>query len=118
MLVRRAAVFGVAMLPVMGAAQAEPYATSQPSNKFLVFLGCDSTELSPKAREVVVQAVARAKRWGTKRVLVTGFTDALRSDDISKELSERMAKSVHAEIVKAGIPTRSFTSAVPEKPRH
>ena len=70
---------------------------------FIVFFDFDKSDLTDKAVEVVGEAVRTAKTEGMVKVLVTGHTDTVGSDQYNQALSERRANAVKDEMIKEGM---------------
>jgi outer membrane protein OmpA-like peptidoglycan-associated protein len=64
----------------------------------------NSSELTPKSKEILNQWVARIKGDQTIRVEVAGHTDSVGSDAYNQKLSERRAKAVVDYFVSQGVP--------------
>jgi OOP family OmpA-OmpF porin len=74
-----------------------------PVKTFIVFFDFDKSNLTDKAEEVVAEAVRTAKANGFVKVLVTGHTDTVGSDQYNQALSIRRAQSVKDEMVRDGL---------------
>jgi len=70
---------------------------------FIVFFDFNRSNLTDKAVEVVGEAVRTAKTEGMVKVLVTGHTDTVGSDQYNQALSERRANAVKDEMIKEGM---------------
>ena len=85
------------------AAPPPPPAPPPPVKTFIVFFDFDQSGLTDKALEVIAEAVHTAKANGFVKVMVTGHTDTVGSDDYNQALSIRRAESVKDEMVKEGL---------------
>ena len=70
---------------------------------FIVFFDFDKSNLTDKAVVVVQEAVRTAKTEGMVKVLITGHTDTVGSDQYNQALSERRANAVKDEMIKEGM---------------
>ena len=70
---------------------------------FIVFFDFNKSDLTDKAVTVVQEAVSTAKTQGMVKVLVTGHTDTVGSDQYNQALSERRANAVKDEMIKEGL---------------
>jgi outer membrane protein OmpA-like peptidoglycan-associated protein len=70
---------------------------------FIVFFDFNKSDLTGEAKQVVAEAVKTARDSGAVRVLVTGHTDTVGSDQYNQGLSERRAETVKDEMVSEGM---------------
>jgi outer membrane protein OmpA-like peptidoglycan-associated protein len=80
-----------------------PPAPPPPVKTFIVFFDFDKSNLTAEAQSVVSEAVKTAKSSGAVRVLVTGHTDTVGSDNYNQALSVRRADAVKDEMVRQGM---------------
>jgi len=71
---------------------------------YLVFFDWDRAELSTRARQIVAQAAAGARRVATTRIDVDGYTDLSGAAEYNRRLSVRRAENVAAELMRDGVP--------------
>jgi outer membrane protein OmpA-like peptidoglycan-associated protein len=74
-----------------------------PVKTFIVFFDFDKSNLTAEAQSVVTEAVKTAKANGFVKVMVTGHTDTVGSDNYNQALSVRRAESVKDEMVRQGM---------------
>jgi OOP family OmpA-OmpF porin len=70
---------------------------------FIVFFDFNKSNLTPEAVNVVGEAVKEAQSNGQVRVLVTGHTDTVGSDNYNQALSVRRAQAVKDQMVSDGL---------------
>ncbi|HYN37956.1 MAG TPA: OmpA family protein, partial [Rhodospirillales bacterium] len=92
-----------AMAPKPAAAKPEPV------KDFMVFFDWNKATLTPEARKIIADSVAKAKATGAKQVKVVGFTDTSGSPAYNLRLSVRRAEAVRAEMVRLGVPAASVS---------
>jgi OOP family OmpA-OmpF porin len=78
---------------------------------FIVFFDFDKSNLTAEAQSVVSEAVKTAKQNGFVKVMVTGHTDTVGSDQYNQALSERRADAVKDEMVRQGMDGNSIAIA-------
>ena len=83
--------------------------------RFTVLFDLDAADIKAAAREVIDQAIARAKVLGATAIKVSGHTDRVGPADYNRRLSERRADAV-ARILKTvdGAPRKIETRALGE----
>lgn len=70
---------------------------------FIVFFDFDKSDLTAAAQAIVAEAVRTAKTNSFVKVLVSGHTDTVGSDNYNQALSLRRAQSVKDEMVRDGM---------------
>ncbi len=95
--------------PAPEAPAATPPPAAQPSRTYLVFFDWDRADLTPRAREVVAQAVRATSRVQVTRIEVNGFTDTSGTPRYNQGLSLRRAQTVATELVRDGVPRPSIS---------
>ena len=68
-----------------------------------MFFGHNMAELTPEALDVVKQAAASAKQYGSANIAVVGHADRSGSDKYNLALSMKRANSVKTGLVTEGI---------------
>jgi outer membrane protein OmpA-like peptidoglycan-associated protein len=68
-----------------------------------VFFGHNLADLTPEALDVVKQAAAAAKSYGSSSIALVGHTDRSGSDTYNQALSMKRATSVKSALVTEGI---------------
>ncbi len=79
---------------------AEPVA---PPREFIVFFGHNKSNLTAEAQEVIRQAAAAAKQFGSATITVVGHADRSGSPKYNQGLSQRRATTVKGALVGEGI---------------
>lgn len=79
-----------------------------PARTYLVFFDWDQTDLTPRAREVIAEAVRNSARIPHTRIEVAGHADRTGSAAVNQALSLRRAQVVAAEMMQSGIPGGSI----------
>ena len=79
-----------------------------PARTYLVFFDWDSAELSPRAREIIAEAVHNSARVPHTRIDVTGHTDRTGPSRANLALSLRRANVVADELERAGVPAKTI----------
>jgi outer membrane protein OmpA-like peptidoglycan-associated protein len=74
-----------------------------PARTYLVFFDWNSAELSPRAHDIIAEAVRNSARLPHTRIEVTGHADRTGSEHANQVLSERRAQVVAAELEKRGV---------------
>jgi len=87
------------LTPPPAASQALP----APARTYLVFFDWNSAELSPRAHDIIVEAVRNSARLPHTRIEVTGHADRTGTEHANQVLSERRAQVVAAELEKRGV---------------
>lgn len=80
-------------VPAVGAVRAYP-----------VFFDWDRTDLSARARQIVAEAAAASSQFPLTRIEINGYTDPSGSAQYNKRLSAQRGESVHAELLRDGVP--------------
>ncbi len=94
---------------VRAQAPAKPTVAAVEEN-FTVFFDFDKAALTPEAKKVIQAAVAKIKSNGFARIIVTGHTDTVGTNEYNQRLSVRRANAVKAELTKLGIGASSITA--------
>ncbi len=82
-------------VPVEGVAAARTY---------LIFFDWDRAELTPRARDLVAEAVRNSGRVRHTRIEVSGYADRTGGAAYNRALSRRRAQNVAAEMQRTGVP--------------
>jgi len=98
-----AAGIGAISLHAEASAPPPPPPPPPPVKTFIVFFDFNQSTLSDKAMDVIGEAVHSAKANGFVKVMVTGHTDTVGSDEYNQALSLRRADSVKDEMVREGM---------------
>lgn len=88
--------------PVPVPAQA---AAEMPARTYLVFFDWNSAALTPRAREVIAEAVRNSTHVPYTRIEVTGHADRTGPERVNMALSRRRAEVVAAELERSGVPS-------------
>jgi outer membrane protein OmpA-like peptidoglycan-associated protein len=75
-----------------------------PARTYLVFFDWNSAELSPRAHEIIAEAVRNASRLTYTRIEVTGSADRTGTELANQMISLRRAQVVAAELMRWGVP--------------
>jgi OmpA-OmpF porin, OOP family len=87
---------------------AEPAA---PPREFIVFFGHNKSNLTAEAQEVIRQAAAAAKQFGSATITVVGHADRSGTPKYNQGLSQRRANTVKGGLVAEGIAAGSITTS-------
>lgn len=79
-------------------------AATPPAETYTVFFAPGEVTLNPLGRTVVDRATRDAKRVGTARIDVVGYTDQVGDRATNLALSVRRAEAVKAVLVDGGLP--------------
>jgi len=92
--------------PPVAAAPPPPPAPPPPAppKQFVVYFEFDKSNLTPEGAKVVSDAAAAFQAGGSAKVAVAGYTDLAGTQQYNVGLSKRRADTVHAALVKAGVP--------------
>jgi outer membrane protein OmpA-like peptidoglycan-associated protein len=93
--------------PTAGAAGTPP-ALPVPARTYLVFFDWDSAELTPRAHEIIAEAVHNSEHIPHTRIEVAGHADRSGTAQGNQVLSLRRAQAVAAEMVMGGVPSDSI----------
>lgn len=83
-------------------------AVAPTEQNYTVFFDFDKSHLTPEARQTIASAVQQFRQGGYARVVVTGHTDTVGTEQYNQKLSERRAASVRAEMIRQGVPAASI----------
>ena len=75
-----------------------------PPKQFVVYFEFDKSDLTPEGAKVVQDAADAYKQTGSARIAVTGYTDLAGTQRYNLGLSKRRADTVHAALVRDGVP--------------
>ena len=75
-----------------------------PPRQFVVYFNFDKSDLTPEGAKVVQDAADAYKQTGSARIAVTGYTDLAGTQRYNLGLSKRRADTVHAALVRDGVP--------------
>ncbi len=91
--------------PAVAPAPPPPPPAAVPSKQdFIVFFEFDKSTLTPEGQQVVNAAAAAYKKGGSAKMAVAGYTDRAGTPTYNMKLSQRRAETVHAALVKLGVP--------------
>ena len=92
--------------PPVAAAPLPPPAPPPPAppKQFVVYFNFDKSDLTPEGAKVVQDAADAYKQTGSARIAVTGYTDLAGTQRYNLGLSKRRADTVHAALVRDGVP--------------
>ena len=105
-----------------GAPMAEPMVAPAPSyvppaptpaaapKEFIVFFGYNKSNLTSEAQQVIKEAAAAAKEYGSASIKLVGHADRSGSPKYNMALSQRRANSVKAGLVGQGVPAGSIST--------
>ncbi len=107
----RFALNGPAAEPAVAPPPPPPPPPAEPSapREYIVFFGHNKTNLTAEALDVVKQAAAAAKEYGSASILVVGHADRSGSAKYNEKLSLRRANTVKGALVTEGISGGSVT---------
>jgi len=80
-------------------------APAPPARTYLVFFDWNSAELSPRAHEIIAEAVRNSSRLTYTRIEVTGSADRTGTERANQAISLRRARVVAAELERFGVPS-------------
>jgi OOP family OmpA-OmpF porin len=92
-------------------APAPPPPTPPALHNFIVYFNFDRSDLTPDGRKTVEDAAASFKQSGTARIAIDGYTDLAGSALYNMKLSKRRADTVHAYLVRLGVPDGAIQQA-------
>ncbi|HLJ22334.1 MAG TPA: OmpA family protein, partial [Stellaceae bacterium] len=81
-----------------------PAAAPAAQKQFIVYFEFDKSNLTPEGAKVVSDAAAAYKAGGSAKVAIAGYTDLSGTQKYNLGLSKRRADTVHAALVRAGVP--------------
>ena len=79
-----------------------PVAAAPAAQSFQIFFDFNKSDVRPDARPIIEQAASNARKGGTSRISLTGYTDRAGSDEYNQRLSVRRAEAIKAEFVRLG----------------
>ncbi|NOT41830.1 MAG: OmpA family protein [Alphaproteobacteria bacterium] len=88
-----------------------PMEPAAPPREFIVFFGHNKSNLTAEAQEVIRQAAAAAKQFGSATLTVIGHADRSGSPKYNQGLSQRRAGTVKGALVAEGIPGGSISTS-------
>lgn len=104
-----------------GAPAAEPMVAPPPPpppsepaaapKEYIVFFGHNKSNLTPEALDVIKQAAAAAKQYGSSTITVVGHADRSGSPKYNQALSARRAGAVKGALVSEGIADGSISTS-------
>ncbi|MDO9710027.1 OmpA family protein [Paracraurococcus lichenis] len=80
-----------------------PVTAPAPARTYLVFFDWDRADLTERARQIIADAAAAARRVQTTRIEVAGHADRSGTPQYNQRLSQRRADAVANELVRQGI---------------
>ncbi len=75
---------------------------------YLIFFDWDRAELTPRARDLVAEAVRNSGRVRHTRIEVSGYADRTGGAAYNRALSRRRAQNVAAEMQRSGVPAEAI----------
>jgi OmpA-OmpF porin, OOP family len=81
-----------------------PAAEAAPARTYLVFFDWDSAALTPRARDIIAEAVRSSAQFPHTRIDVAGHADRTGSERGNIILSRKRAEVVAAELQRSGVP--------------
>jgi len=90
-------------------AQLEAGAAVSPA-AYMVFFDFDKYNLTPEAQQIVQAAAEAARKDGYAKIIVTGHTDTVGSDEYNEALSQRRADAVQQALVDLGVTVDQITT--------
>jgi outer membrane protein OmpA-like peptidoglycan-associated protein len=97
--------------PAPAAPPVAPPATPKAPKQFMVFFGFNKSNLTPEASQVVADAAAAAKEYGSASIMVVGHTDTMGSNAYNDGLSMRRSQAVKEALAGHGIPASAISTA-------
>jgi outer membrane protein OmpA-like peptidoglycan-associated protein len=95
--------------PVVQAKAAPPAPVVAPiPQSYMVFFDFDKSVLTPEAKAILASAAAEFKRDGYVRIIVTGHTDTVGTNEYNQKLSERRAAAVKSELARLGVDMKTI----------
>jgi outer membrane protein OmpA-like peptidoglycan-associated protein len=88
-----------------------PVEAPKAPREFIVFFGHNKSNLTPEAVDVVKQAAAAAKEYGSATITVVGHADKSGSPKYNEGLSMRRASAVKGALVAEGISDGSISTS-------
>jgi outer membrane protein OmpA-like peptidoglycan-associated protein len=89
---------------------APPSEPAAPPKEFIVFFGYNKSNLTAEANEVIKQAAAAAKQFGSASIRLVGHADRSGSPKYNMGLSQRRASAVKGGLVGEGIPAGAIST--------
>ena len=78
--------------------------------QFIVFFGFNKSNLTAEAAQVVAEAAAAAKEFGSASISVVGHTDTVGSNEYNIRLSMRRSAAVKSGLVSNGIAANAIST--------
>ena len=78
--------------------------------RYVIYFDFDSAEIDEKAKAVISEAEAAARRLKGSRIAVSGYTDTVGSEDYNKVLSELRASAVAKLMESQGYPSERVSA--------
>jgi outer membrane protein OmpA-like peptidoglycan-associated protein len=103
--------FGAPEMVPVAAPPSMPPTQPAEAQEFIVFFGHNKSNLTSQAQQVIQQAVAAAKKFGSASISVVGHADRSGSDSYNMRLSQRRASVVKDALVSQGIPGGAITTS-------
>ena len=85
-----------------------PVPAALPMRTYLVFFDWDRADLTPRARDIIAEAVRNSVRIPHTRIEVTGHADRSGSPQANQMLSLRRAQAVASELERWGVPSQAI----------
>lgn len=79
-------------------------AATVPPRTYPVFFDWDRTDLSARARQIIAAAASASSQFPTTRIEINGYTDPSGGAQYNKRLASQRGESVHAELLRDGVP--------------
>lgn len=90
--------------PYSGAVAPVPSAQTPASRMYLIFFDFDRADLTPRARDIVAEAVRNSARIQHTRIEVSGHADRSGDTAYNQRLSQQRAEAVAVEMGRWGVP--------------
>jgi OOP family OmpA-OmpF porin len=96
-----------------GAAPPQPKPVDPPKSapkQFIVFFGFNKSNLTPEAMQVVTDAAAAAKAYGSASISIVGHTDTVGSNEYNMRLSMRRSQTVKDALASLGVAPETIST--------
>jgi len=103
--------FGVAPAPMVATPTPAPTVAPAPAaqKSFLVFFDWDKADLTARAQQIIAEAAAASRSYGTTKIGVAGHADKTGTAGYNQALSLKRANNVAAELVRLGVPKTAIS---------
>jgi OmpA-OmpF porin, OOP family len=96
--------------PLIAQTPPAPPPAPAPPQRFVLFFGFDTAELSSETRLIIREATEAVRQQRSVRIIVIGHTDTVGSRVYNQRLSERRALAVKNEMIAGGINEEQITA--------